>query len=186
MPLRLPTSSPPPNLLPQAHLNSSQLDAMHKALGTEDYALIVVIPGTGKTTVIAAFIRELVRKGRTVLLSSYTHSAVDTILMKLEHEGSGKEGAGASFGVIWLGNADKVVVTFIFILSITFLGNGIDAIIAQVHLDSRKYTFNARRTGTTVEQLEAQSMSSLLIATMCLSIDQCITLSFVNIYTENL
>ena len=80
----------------------------------------------------------------------------------------------------------RFVVTFIFILSITFLGSGIDAIIAQVHLDARKYTFNARRTGTTVEQLEAQSMSSLLIATMCLSIDQCITLSFVNIYTENL
>ena len=41
--------------------------AMHKALGAEDYALIVVIPGTGKTTVIAAFIRELVRKGRTAV-----------------------------------------------------------------------------------------------------------------------
>ena len=71
----------------------------------------------------------------------------------------------------------RSVVTFIFILSITFLGSGIDAIIAQVHPDARKYTLNARRTATTVEQLEAQSMFPILIATTCLSIDKCATLS---------
>jgi len=98
-----------PSTLPHlAHLNPSQLDAMHRVLSTEDYALILGVPGTGKTTVIAALIRELVRRGKTVLLSSYTHSAVDTILMKLEHEGGGKDGAGASFGVLRLGNIDKV------------------------------------------------------------------------------
>jgi len=91
-----------------AHLNPSQLDAMHKVLSAEDYALILGMPGTGKTTVIAALIRELVKRGKTVLLSSYTHSAVDTILMKLENKGGGKDGAGASFGVLRLGNADKV------------------------------------------------------------------------------
>ena len=101
--------STPPHL---AHLNPSQLDAMHKVLSAEDYALILGMPGTGKTTVIAALIRELVRRGKTVLLSSYTHSAVDTILMKLENEGGGKDGAGASFGVLRLGNADKVCLYF--------------------------------------------------------------------------
>ena len=101
--------STPPHL---AHLNPSQLDAMHKVLSAEDYALILGMPGTGKTTVIAALIRELVRRGKTVLLSSYTHSAVDTILMKLENEGGGKDGAGASFGVLRLGNTDKVCLLF--------------------------------------------------------------------------
>ena len=47
-------------LLPQAHLNLVQLDAMHKALRAEDYGLILVIRGTGKTTAIA-LIRELVK-----------------------------------------------------------------------------------------------------------------------------
>jgi DNA replication ATP-dependent helicase Dna2 len=162
--------STPPHL---AHLNPSQLDAMHRVLSAEDYALILGMPGTGKTTVIAALIRELVRRGKTVLLSSYTHSAVDTILMKLENEGGGKDGAGASFGVLRLGNADKVCLTCIFI---RVLNCDVDAMITQVHPDVRKYTLNARRTATTVEQLEAQLMSPPVVATTCLSIDQCVTL----------
>ena len=34
--------------------------------------------------------------------------------MKLEHEGGGKEGAGPLFGVLCLGNADKVCRYFYF------------------------------------------------------------------------
>ena len=49
--------------------------------------------------------------------------------------------------------------------------------IVQVHLDVRKYTLNARRTATMVEQLEAQLMSPPAVATTCLSIDQYVALS---------
>ncbi len=42
------------------------------------------MPGTGKTTTIAILIESLVAQGKTVLLSSYTHSAVDNILLKLD------------------------------------------------------------------------------------------------------
>ena len=41
------------------------------------------MPGAGKSTTIAYLVRALVSVGRSVLLSSYTHSAVDTILVKL-------------------------------------------------------------------------------------------------------
>lgn len=41
-------------------------------------------PGTGKTSTIAEIIKELVKRKKTVLLTSYTHSAVDTILLKLK------------------------------------------------------------------------------------------------------
>ena len=41
------------------------------------------MPGTGKTTTIASIIKILVNRGKSVLLTSYTHSAVDNILMKL-------------------------------------------------------------------------------------------------------
>lgn len=49
----------------------------------QDYALILGMPGTGKTTAIAQLVRFLVSKGKSVLLTSYTHTAVDNILLKL-------------------------------------------------------------------------------------------------------
>lgn len=82
-----------------SHLNEDQCHAVRKVLRAEDYAIILGMPGTGKTTVIAAIIKELVQAGKTVLLSSYTHSAVDTILLKLDD---------VDFGILRLGNLDKV------------------------------------------------------------------------------
>ncbi|KAF9234808.1 hypothetical protein BU15DRAFT_89813 [Melanogaster broomeanus] len=66
--------------------NSGQLAAMTRVLSANDYALILGMPGTGKTAVIAALIRTFVGMGKTVLLTSYTHSAVDTILLRLEDD----------------------------------------------------------------------------------------------------
>ncbi|KAF9479182.1 Dna2-domain-containing protein [Pholiota conissans] len=127
------------------HLNPSQLNAMDRVLRAEDYALILGMPGTGKTTVVAALIRELVARGKTVLLSSYTHSAVDTILMRLMN---GKEKSEGEFGILRLGNVDKV------------------------HPDVRKYTLAERRKATSLEQYELQIMAPPVVATTCLSIDQ--------------
>ena len=90
-----------PSLLEIAKsLNSTQNLAMEKVLNTEDYALILGMPGTGKTTVIVALIKALVGLGKTVFLTSYTHSAVDTILLKLKD--------CADFGILRIGNMDKV------------------------------------------------------------------------------
>jgi DNA replication ATP-dependent helicase Dna2 len=82
-----------------ARLNENQKLAMEMALTAQDYALILGMPGTGKTTVIAAIIKALVAMGKTILLTSYTHSAVDTILSKL---------LDTDFGILRLGNLDKV------------------------------------------------------------------------------
>ena len=79
-------------------LNANQTSAVEKVLCSRDYTMILGMPGTGKTTVVAQLIRMLVEMGKTVLLSAYTHSAVDTILAKLE---------GAEFGILRLGNIDK-------------------------------------------------------------------------------
>jgi len=68
-------------------LNIDQRKAVEKALTAEDYALVLGMPGTGKTTTIAHIIRALVAKGKSVLLTSYTHTAVDTILLKLKSDG---------------------------------------------------------------------------------------------------
>lgn len=68
-------------------LNKDQRAAITKVLTAQDYALILGMPGTGKTTTIAAIIEILVSQKKTVLLASYTHSAVDTILRKVKDSG---------------------------------------------------------------------------------------------------
>ena len=58
-------------------------------MSAKDYALVLGMPGTGKTTTIAHIIRALVAQGKSVLLTSYTHTAVDNILLKLRNDGIG-------------------------------------------------------------------------------------------------
>lgn len=67
-------------------LNGDQKRAIEKVMSAKDYALVLGMPGTGKTTTIAHIIRALISQGKTVLLTSYTHSAVDNILLKLKDE----------------------------------------------------------------------------------------------------
>lgn len=93
-----------------AGLNKPQKQAMKKVLLSKDYTLIVGMPGTGKTTTICTLVslrthfrimkntspvsqsldvsclqvRILHACGFSVLLTSYTHSAVDNILLKLK------------------------------------------------------------------------------------------------------
>lgn len=69
------------------NFNSDQIGAFDKILNTKDYSLILGMPGTGKTTVIAQIIKLLVQNKKTVLLASYTHSAVDNILLKVKDYG---------------------------------------------------------------------------------------------------
>lgn len=79
-------------------LNDNQKNAIETVLAATDYALILGMPGTGKTTTIAEIIHTLVRRGKSVLLTSYTHSAVDNVLLKLAPE----------IKTVRLGNKDKI------------------------------------------------------------------------------
>ncbi|XP_044095580.1 DNA replication ATP-dependent helicase/nuclease DNA2 isoform X4 [Neovison vison] len=80
-------------------LNKPQRQAMKKVLLSKDYTLIVGMPGTGKTTTICTLVRILYACGFSVLLTSYTHSAVDNILLKL---------VKFKIGFLRLGQAQKV------------------------------------------------------------------------------
>lgn len=66
-----------------SNLNEDQTMALNKVLGARDYALILGMPGTGKTTTIAAIVASLVKRGKSVLVTAYTNSAVDTLVLKL-------------------------------------------------------------------------------------------------------
>ncbi|KXZ52798.1 hypothetical protein GPECTOR_8g185 [Gonium pectorale] len=83
-----------------AHLmNGEQLEAVSRVLAMQDYAILLGMPGTGKTTTIVHVIRALVEARVSILVASYTNSAVDNILLKLV-------GTGVSF--VRLGSAQSV------------------------------------------------------------------------------
>jgi DNA replication ATP-dependent helicase Dna2 len=82
-----------------AHLNTDQTRAIEKVMSARNYALVLGMPGTGKTTTISHIICALVAQGKSVLLTSYTHSAVDNILLKMK---------GERFGILRLGAISKI------------------------------------------------------------------------------
>ncbi|GAA5950222.1 hypothetical protein JCM21900_003514 [Sporobolomyces salmonicolor] len=86
-------------LIPSS-LNDDQKLALEKVLAAQDYALILGMPGTGKTTTIAEVLKALAKAGKSVLLTSYTHSAVDNILLKVKDSG---------LSILRLGNRDKIL-----------------------------------------------------------------------------
>jgi len=57
------------------------------------------MPGTGKTTTITALIEILIKNNKKVLITSYTNTAVDNILLKLEEK---------NIDYFRVGNIDKV------------------------------------------------------------------------------
>jgi DNA replication ATP-dependent helicase Dna2 len=57
------------------------------------------MPGTGKTYLIVCLVCILVKLGKSVLLTSYTHTALDHILMKLMDR---------KMDFVRLGNSDKI------------------------------------------------------------------------------
>lgn len=67
-----------------SQLNSQQVDAVRRIAAAKDYLLLLGMPGTGKSSVLAITIRTLVAKGYRVLVTSYTHSAVDNLVAKLD------------------------------------------------------------------------------------------------------
>jgi DNA replication ATP-dependent helicase Dna2 len=82
-----------------SNLNVDQKEAIQKVLSARDYALILGMPGTGKTHTVAEIIKSLVQRGKSVLLTSYQHSAVDNILLKIKD---------SDMSILRLGNRDKV------------------------------------------------------------------------------
>lgn len=65
------------------NLNDDQDRALQMALRTRDYLLLLGMPGTGKTTTLAAIVLAYASQGKSVLLCSHTNSAVDNLLKRL-------------------------------------------------------------------------------------------------------
>jgi serine/threonine protein kinase len=70
-------------------LDDSKKAAVAKALGTKDFLLVKGPPGTGKTSFIAEYVHQEVKRNPTIqiLLVSQTHVALDNALEKLTKNG---------------------------------------------------------------------------------------------------
>lgn len=71
----------------EKNLNADQRRAIIKILTAKDYALILGMPGTGKTSTMVYAVKALLMRGASVLLTSYTNAAVDNLLVKLKTQG---------------------------------------------------------------------------------------------------
>jgi len=76
-------------------LNEDQRNAVTKIVHAKDYTIVQGLPGTGKTSTVAYVVRLLVARGKRVMVTSYTHAAVDNLLLNLMKFGVGcGEGRG--------------------------------------------------------------------------------------------
>lgn len=67
-------------------LNPSQVKAVEKGISAQDLSLILGPPGTGKTTVIAWWVKYFLKQNKRVLISSQNNSAVDNVIERIGKE----------------------------------------------------------------------------------------------------
>jgi len=65
------------------NFNRSQWEGIEAGIRTNDYALVLGPPGTGKTTVISEWVKYFVGQGKKVLISSQNNKAVDNVLERI-------------------------------------------------------------------------------------------------------
>lgn len=125
-------------------LNADQRRAVEMSLRAEDYLLILGMPGTGKTTTLAAIVLAFASREKSVLLCSHTNTAVDNLLVKL----------------LDLGFSDFVR-----------LGRNLDVIDKRIH---DNHISKICKPGIGTEQLEKDLDAPRVLATTCLGINHAV------------
>lgn len=70
------------------NLDPSQMRAFNECLNYNPVTLVQGPPGTGKTTFAANLSKHLIEQGHTVLVTAFTHDAINNILKKIQKLGS--------------------------------------------------------------------------------------------------
>ncbi|WP_175454307.1 DEAD/DEAH box helicase [Algoriphagus alkaliphilus] len=76
-----------PKVSVMGNLDKSQIKAFNKTLGSNSVTLIQGPPGTGKTTFAAQLSKYLLEQGHEVLVTAFTHDAINNILKKIQELG---------------------------------------------------------------------------------------------------
>lgn len=79
-------ASTPVPAVPGSRPLPSQQTAIDCAAASPDLFLVLGPPGTGKTTVIQAWVRHLVTQGKRILVTSQNNKAVDNVLERLARD----------------------------------------------------------------------------------------------------
>lgn len=122
----------PPRQFPP---NPSQIDALDRGAGADDYLLVLGPPGTGKTTVILDWVRHFVAQGQRVLITSQSNMAVDNVLERLAQEDD--------LQCVRLGNETKVSSAVRKILIDNFAINIQQSLIDRISDCKKKLSNNA-------------------------------------------
>ena len=152
---------------PTETLNLDQKRAIKQVMAANNYALVLGMPGTGKTTTIAHIIRALVGSGKSVLLTSYTHTAVDNILLKLRPRKRVQKNDGPENG-----DNDEPDLGQERAIPVLRLGA-----VAKIHPEVQRFaTLGATlskkvsSTSTSIEELHKAYHDPPIVATTCLGI----------------
>ena len=66
------------------NLNEDQQNAILKSITCNKFSLIWGMPGTGKTFLLAVLIKILSDMNMSVIVTSYTNTALDNVINKME------------------------------------------------------------------------------------------------------
>lgn len=130
-----------------------QRNAVVRALSARDYLCLQGMPGTGKTTTIAVIVRALVARGQSVLITSHTNSAVDTVLRKVRSmSGLGSPGLASVLLTHFLLHRPNICGQLVEAgLDVLRVGN-----VEKVHVDLRQHTL-----GPAIESLAISGVAAL-------------------------
>jgi DNA replication ATP-dependent helicase Dna2 len=83
------------------------LSTSFQVMAAQDCSVIQGLPGTGKSEVITFVARLLAAHGKRVLISAYTHSAVDNVMMKLITKGLSSSDSGSPPALVRVGRTSS-------------------------------------------------------------------------------
>ena len=80
--------------------SDQQKEFVEKALGSEDFSILIGPPGSGKTAALIELISQCAERGKRILLVASTHVAIDNILERLTDPGPDGTRLMDKFGII--------------------------------------------------------------------------------------
>ena len=139
-------------------LNHEQKLILQKALFIKDYLLLWGLPGTGKTTLLSLIIRIIIARNETILLTSYTHNAINHLLEKLLLKGCSVD------HLLRIGNTSQYLSN-----QFSSTNNPLEESINPIHSKILQCTLETSSHLTTISQLSERIATTRIYLTTILN-----------------